>query len=168
MVANYKGDKGFTDLISEDGVSKTDIRIEAIGAVDEAWAAVGLARSLVADPNHKVIFLHIQNDLYLLMSQLAGSMTAPAGGNLLSDSNVEWLEKVITDIQSSVIMPQTFIVSGDTIAGGALAVARAVVRRAERRVVAVVNQHENIDPGLIKYLNRLSEVCFMLEIAQKA
>lgn len=168
MATTLKGDKGFTDLIKEDGVSKSDSRIEAIGAVDEAWSALGFARAVASIPEHKVIILHMQNDLHLLMSQLAGNKKAQSGKNTFDDSHTEWLEKIIDDIKTKIVMPKAFIVSGDTLAGAALALARSIVRRAERRVVSVVEQYPCTDPTLIKYLNRLSEACFFLELAQNA
>jgi len=168
MSANFKGDKGFTNLIGENGVSKDDVRIEAIGSVDEAWAALGFARSIVNNPIHKAILLCIQNDLHILMSQLAGTTTAPAGVDLINEAKIDWLEQTNCDLEAEVVMPKTFIVSGDTPAGGALAMARTIVRRAERQVVAMAGQIENFDTILIKYLNRLSAVCFMLELAEYA
>ena len=167
-MTSFKGDQGFTDLIREGGVSKADARIQAIGAVDEAWAALGFARSLVKNSNHQAVLLQLQKDLYILMAQLAGTSQSPQDIKLIDSSKVDWLDFQITALENSVVMPDHFIISGDTVAGGALALARTIVRRAERQVVAMSNLVENFDKVLIKYLNRLSSVCFMLELAEYA
>lgn len=129
---------------------------------------MGFARSLASNSKQKEVLLHIQNDLHLLMSQLAGYNAAQLGKCTIDESHTDWLEQVINEIKSTVVLPKTFIVSGDTPAGAALALARSIVRRAERRVVSVVDQYPDTDPSLIKYLNRLSEACFYLEVAQSA
>lgn len=166
MCAKFKGDEGYTDLIGEDGVSKADARIEAIGAIDEAWAACGFARSLVKRAISKTAIFQIQKDLYILMAQLAGFVDLSESKSMISDDRVKWLEDQITELEREVIMPESFITSGDSPAGGALAMARTIVRRAERRVVALTLENENIDKVLIKYLNRLSSLCFMMELAE--
>ena len=166
MTSNFKGDQGFTDLIGESVVSKADLRIKAIGAVDEAWAALGLARSFVTINNHKATILQIQKDLYMLMAQLAGATYAPEGNRLIDNKAVEWLEREISAIESQTLMPESFITSGDTPRSGFLALARTIMRRAEREVVALANHYENMDKILIKYLNRLSMLCFMIELSE--
>lgn len=166
MSSDFRGDKGFTDLINEKDVSKADARIECIGSIDEAWAAVGFARSLINNTDYKGILAHIQNDLYILMSQLAWNKINEKPKEIISNTNVEWLEAVISNIEKNIVMPEGFIVSGDTPAGGALSLARTIVRRAERRVVASNDQLKNFDPIFVKYLNRLSSACFYLEVAE--
>jgi cob(I)alamin adenosyltransferase len=166
MCASYNGDLGFTDLISENGISKDDLRLEAIGAVDEAWSALGFARSLSPIFDNCEAIYHIQKDLYILMSQLAGSKIPPEGYELISENSVAWLESKISEIESEVIMPTGFITSGETTSGGILALTRSIVRRAERRVVTLTRHYQEFDPILIKYLNRLSSLCFMMELRE--
>jgi len=166
MSSDFKGDQGFTDLIGESVVSKSDSRIKAIGTVDEAWAALGLARAFISDSYHKSTILQIQKDLYMLMAQLAGATYAPEGNRLIDNKAVEWLENEISEIESQTLMPETFITSGDTPKSGFLALARTIIRRAEREVVSLANHYENMDKITIKYLNRLSMLCFMIELAE--
>jgi len=161
-------DESLTNLIRESSIFKDDIRIEAIGSVDEASAALGLARAHSMVKQNKEIILKIQGDLHNLMAQLAGMVQENESDQFFGQENVEWLQDLIVTLGQSVPMPKTFINPGDNIPGGAMAVARTCVRRAERRVVSLRNRDFHFDPILVNYLNRLSFVCFMLELSEYA
>ncbi|MCJ7695553.1 MAG: ATP:cob(I)alamin adenosyltransferase [Anaerolineaceae bacterium] len=161
-------DESLTNLIRESSILKDDIRIEAIGSVDEASAALGLARAYSNVKQNKEIILKIQGDLHNLMAQLAGMVQPNEANQFFGQKNVEWLQDVIVALKESVPLPSTFITPGDNIPGGAMAVARTCVRRAERRVVSLRSHNFQLDPILVNYLNRLSFVCFMLELSEYA
>ena len=142
-------DESLTNLIRESSIFKDDSRIEAIGSVDEASAALGLARAHSIVHQNKEIIHKIQGDLHNLMAQLAG-MAGPNDSDLIfGQENVEWLQDVIITLKEKVPMPKTFITPGDNIPGGAMAVARTCVRRAERRVVALRNNNFLLNPILV-------------------
>jgi cob(I)alamin adenosyltransferase len=157
-----RGDDGTTSLLGARRVSKAHLRPQAYGAVDEASAALGMARAFATDGDSQRITLRVQRDLYRLMSELAATKEAAEGYRTISAEHVAWLESQIERIGERVVMPKDFIVSGDSRAGAAYDYARAVVRRAERRVVELVEQELLDNPEILRYLNRLSTLCFLL------
>ena len=159
-----QGDTGETGYLGEGRLSKTSLRIEAVGTVDEATAALGVARAFSESETTQVIIVHVQKQLYYLMAELAASPEAAAHFDRISQDDVAWLEEQIADLESKVAMPQDFILPGETPAGGALSLARATIRRAERRTVALLEAGELQKTSLVAYLNRLSSLIFILEI----
>jgi cob(I)alamin adenosyltransferase len=155
-----------TNLINEKGIFKDDIRIEAIGSIDEASAALGFARAIASNVRNKEYIKIIQKTLYMLMANLAGAGGTRDSSNEFDQSKVEWLQDQIKFYNGLITVPDHFILSGDTIAGGALSVARTSIRRAERRVVALQNNGIDINPILVNYLNRLSYFCFLMELLE--
>lgn len=155
-----------TNLINEKGIFKDDIRIEAIGSIDEASAALGFARAIASNVRNKENIKIIQKTLYMLMANLAGAGGTRDSSNEFDQSKVEWLQDQIKIYNGLITVPNHFILSGDTIAGGALSVARTSIRRAERRVVALQNNGIDINPILVNYLNRLSYFCFLMELLE--
>lgn len=162
-----RGDDGYTGLLGRDRVPKHDPRPEAYGTVDEAQAAMGLARASGCTPRNDEILLAIQRDLYPLMAELAaaGDDTSPFAGSI-TGGHVVQLETWIAEAESQVQMPKEFVVPGDSRAGAALHLARTVTRRAERRAVRLY--HEGLlGNGLVaRYLNRLSSLLFVLAILE--
>ncbi len=161
-----KGDDGTTGLLGEGRVPKYHDRIEAIGALDEASAAVGLARAQCSSPQTPPILLETQRDLYKLMAEVAATPENAARFHFIDSSRVDWLEKQTDEISTMIEMPKEFILPGDTLGGAALSMARAIIRRAERRVVSLFDDEEVSNPDLQRYLNRLSSLCFVLEILE--
>lgn len=160
-----KGDDGTTGLLGEGRVPKHDSRIEALGTLDESSAALGMARAAAQDPRCGPLLLAIQRDLYGLMAEVAAT-SGNAGQFHFDAKRVEWLEEQTDGLSRDVEMPAEFIVPGDTEAGAALSLARAVVRRAERRVVELSDAGEIQNPVLQQYLNRLSSLLFVLELIE--
>lgn len=160
-----RGDQGGTDLLGE-RVNKDDPRIELMGALDEATSSIGFARSLATWGNADEILIGTQRDLYQIMAELAFIDTTRPDSLRLSAERVEWLERSIAAVQESVELPREFVVPGDTVPGGALDVARTVVRRAERRAVASSNAGQVGNPEIVRYLNRLSTLMFILARAE--
>jgi cob(I)alamin adenosyltransferase len=160
-----KGDDGTTGLLGEGRVAKYHLRMEALGALDESSATLGLARAQARDPRCKSILLEAQRDLYRLMAEVAAT-PENASQFHFEAARVEWLEEQTEALGKSVEMPKEFIVPGDSTAEAALSLARAVVRRAERRTAELFDRKEIVNPALQQYLNRLSSLLFVLELLE--
>ena len=160
------GDNGTSGLLGEGRVPKDHPRLEAVGTIDEANAALGVARAACQSSFSPEILLTIQRDLYGLMAEVAATPENAARFRCIDAERVTWLEEQTDMIGASVEMPKGFIVPGDTPAGAALDLARTVVRRAERRTVSLWQAGEIENPELLRYLNRLSSLCFVLELLE--
>lgn len=160
------GDEGVTGLLGEGRVPKFDLRIEALGALDEASAALGLARSLVIAPTVAPLLLEIQRDLYHLMAEVGATPENAARFRKIDEKRVRWLEEQTDAMEQVVEMPREFIIPGETPSSAALALARTVARRAERRVVELFHAGGLENLALLAYLNRLSSLCFALELLE--
>lgn len=164
MVFTGKGDDGTTGLLGEGRISKYDLRMEALGTLDEASAALGLARSLLKDPDLAQLLLDIQRELYQLMAEVAASSENAARFRTIGAESVEALEDQINLLSSRTTIPQEFIIPGDSPDAAAISLSRTIVRRAERRVVELYTQGKVDNPAVLAYLNRLSSLLFMLEL----
>jgi cob(I)alamin adenosyltransferase len=161
-----KGDDGTTGLLGEGRVAKYHVRIEAVGTLDESSAALGLARAQCQDPHTKGILLEAQRDLYKLMAEVVATPENVEKFRLIDAARVTWLENQTDEFSKLVEMPKEFILPGDSMAGAALSLARTIIRRAERRVVELFDAEEIKNPDLQRYLNRLSSLCFVLELLE--
>jgi cob(I)alamin adenosyltransferase len=158
------GDDGTTGLLGEGRVSKADPRMEALGAVDEANAALGLARCQCRLKVTGETILRIQRQLYQLMAELAAAPDQTDRFHSIDGTYVKWLEEEAERIAEQVGNPREFIIPGDSLAGAWLDMARTIVRRAERRTVDLTRQGVVKNPDLMRYLNRLSTLCFLMEL----
>ena len=161
-----KGDDGTTSLLGEGRVAKYHARIEAVGTLDESTAALGLARAQCIDPHSGAVLLQAQRDLYRLMAEVAALPENAEQFRFIDPARVAWLEEQTDALSKLVEMPREFILPGDSVAGAALSLARTIVRRAERRVVELFDAGEITNPELQRYLNRLSSLCFVLELLE--
>ena len=167
-----KGDDGTTGLLGEGRVPKYHVRMEAVGTLDEASAALGLARAQCEAPTPKGtlqtprILLEVQRDLYKLMAEVAATPENAEKFRGIDEERVKWLEQTTDELSKVVGMPKEFILPGDTLGGAALSLARAVIRRAERRVVELYDGDVVVNQHLQRYLNRLSSLCFVLELLE--
>jgi cob(I)alamin adenosyltransferase len=161
-----RGDDGYTGLLKEGRVPKNHPIPEAVGALDEASAALGVARAACQGKPSAEIILTVQRDLYSIMAEIAASPDHAAQFRQINAGRVSWLEAQVAQINTQVTLPKDFIVPGDSPAGAALALARTIVRRAERQVAGLVHTKvvENLE--LLRYLNRLSSLCFVLELSE--
>jgi len=159
-----KGDDGYTGLLGDERVSKSDPRPEAIGSIDEANAAIGWARAHCRSSRSREILLSIQRDLYNLMAEISATPENAERFRTIDTHKVNWLEEQTDILSESVDIPKEFITPGDSLGGAALDLARTVVRRAERRVAQLWHTQEIKNPEVLKYLNRLSSLCFVLEL----
>lgn len=160
-----RGDQGATDLLGE-RVRKNDPRIDLLGDLDEANSSIGLGRSLATWGNANDLLIAAQRDLYQIMAELAFIDTTRPDTLRFPAGRVDWLEGSIASVQETVELPREFVVPGDTQAGAALDVARTVVRRAERSAVALAEEGAIGNPEIIRYLNRLSSLLFILARAE--
>ncbi|HSE98617.1 MAG TPA: cob(I)yrinic acid a,c-diamide adenosyltransferase [Blastocatellia bacterium] len=153
------GDGGETSLVGGARVSKSSLRVEAYGEVDELNSALGLSRSLLADAEVDDVIGSIQNDLFTLGADLA----SPPGVEVprITDRFIKTLEEYSDRFLSELEPLREFILPGGSQAGASLHLARAVARRAERRVVAL-SQTEEVNLETIIYLNRLSDLLFIV------
>lgn len=158
------GDDGYTGLLGEGRVPKDSARPEALGTVDEATAALGWARAHCRAAGSAELLLAVQRDLYRLMSEVAATPANAQRFRSIDAERVSWLEQQTDQISRQVHLPEDFIVPGDTIAGAALAMARTIIRRAERRMAGLLHSGEIENRELLRYLNRLSSLCFVLEL----
>ena len=158
-----KGDDGTTGLLFGGRVPKDDPRPDAFGAVDEAQAAIGLARAATERGSEIDSWLvQVERDLYVLMAELATatenrSKLAP-GTTLVTTEMVEVLSSTTDDVGQRFPFPTEFVIPGQTELAARLDVARTVVRRAERRAVGVADE----DSQAVPYLNRLSSLLWTL------
>jgi cob(I)alamin adenosyltransferase len=160
------GDEGYTSILGKSKVPKYELRLEAIGNLDESNAALGMARHHCQDPKSKELLNHVQHQLYTLMGEIAATPENAERFKGISSEQVSWLEECTNNLSQTAKFPVEFIVPGDTLAGAALDVARTVVRRAERRVAELFHQQKITNPDLLRYLNRLSSFLFALEISE--
>jgi cob(I)alamin adenosyltransferase len=154
------GDKGETGLYGGTRVGKENPRVEAYGAVDELNSQIGVARALIKDKKLSETLKQVQEDLFILGGDLASELVnakIPRIGKLQLDR----LEKVTDESNSDLPRLRRFILPGGSLAGAELHVARAVCRRAERRIVAL-SKSESINPEVLPYINRLSSFLFVL------
>ncbi|HTI15614.1 MAG TPA: cob(I)yrinic acid a,c-diamide adenosyltransferase [Dictyobacter sp.] len=162
-VTTGTGDSGYTGLLGSQRVPKYDARPETFGTVDEATSALGLARALTQDEKVREIIFHIQQELYLLMGELA---TPPEQyekiGLKMTPDHVQRLEQIEDELKQEVAIPNKFIIPGDTQDGAALDLARTIVRRAERHAVKLFHDGVIQNTEVLRYLNRLSDLIFIL------
>ena len=162
------GDDGSTGLLGEGRLPKYAPRVEALGVLDEASAALGLARALCKNQQTGTILKDVQHDLYLIMAEVAATPENVQQFRKLDPLRVQWLESQADAIAAIAPAPAGFILPGDSLPGAALALARTIVRRAERRVAGLLDTGEIENKLLLQYLNRLSSLCFALELFENA
>ena len=156
------GDAGETSLFDGTRAPKSDPRVDAYGEVDELNAWLGLARASSIAPDLVAELVHLQRDLFALGAQLADpadKIAARVTKATLADEDVARLEELIDRMETELPPLRRFVLAGGAPAGAALHVARTVCRRAERRMVAL---EPPVDRMLIRYINRLSDLLFML------
>jgi cob(I)alamin adenosyltransferase len=156
------GDDGYTDLLGADRVPKYAPRPTAYGTLDELSSALGLARATVRTERSGKILLDIQRHLYQVMTELAATPEAAVRFPRTTGDDVAQLERLIDELEADIELPNEFIVPGDTLAGAALDLARAITRRAERIVARLIHHHEFDNGEVLRYLNRLSSLLFIL------
>lgn len=158
------GDKGETSLLGGERVSKKSDRIEAYGAVDELNSFIGLAITEVYDSEVKNLLLKIQNQLFIVGSDLAAPKTAKTSKikiHRVTPKFYKDIEKAIDHFDAQLESLKNFILPGGSKSAALLHVCRTITRRAERRVVAL-NNTVKANGNIIIFLNRLSDLFFVL------
>jgi cob(I)alamin adenosyltransferase len=157
------GDDGTTGLLGSGRVRKDDLRVEAYGTVDELNAALGLAKAQGPDPATDALITELQNELFVVGSALADPSPQGPFHNAVPDRRVENLETVIDTLEAELSPLVQFILPGGTPAAAQIHLARTVCRRAERAIVRLANEPgQDVPKALIAYLNRLSDLLFVL------
>jgi len=167
-IVTKTGDKGETSLMYGRRVLKADPRVDAYGCVDELTAALGLARSI---SNEKLLsgeIFAVQKDLIVVMGELA---TTPQdreryvkdGFHVATAAMVDRITAVIVDLEKDKFLyPKDWVIPGGTAVSAALDFARATCRRAERRIATFMADEKDLNPEILRYLNRLSDFCWVL------
>lgn len=167
-IVTKTGDKGETSLMYGRRLSKADPRVDAYGCVDELTAALGLARSVSTDQLISDEILAAQKDLIVVMGELA---TAPGdreryvkdGYHLTIAEMVDRITVVIFNLEKDKsLYPKDWVIPGETALSAALDFARATCRRAERHITTFSAGETNFNLQILRYLNRLSDLCWIL------
>jgi cob(I)alamin adenosyltransferase len=174
-IVTKTGDKGETSLMYGRRLSKADPRIEAYGCVDEVTAALGLARSSSSDKLISDEILAAQKDLIIVMGELATAADdreryIKGGFQLTTAAMVDRITAVIFELEKDKsLYPKDWVIPGQNPVSAALDFARVTCRRAERRIAAFGTEEKDSNPEILRYLNRLSDLCWILaRYAEKA
>ena len=162
------GDDGTTGLLGSQRVKKYDLRMDAIGCLDESNASLGLSRAFVSSLEIQEIILKVQKQLYQVMGEVASEKNIAEMFRSINHESITWIENTIENISQKTSIPSEFIVPGDTKGGAFLALSRTIVRRAERRVAELLDQDIIENQDLLVFLNRLSSLMFILELYENS
>jgi cob(I)alamin adenosyltransferase len=177
-VATRRGDDGTTGLLfGGDRIAKDDVRAEAYGTIDEAVAALGMARAQLGLKDRlgtlapgfgdlPELILRLQRELFVAAAELATTPTAwdrqLDGVSRVSAEMVDGLDAILREAEGHITMPTEFVVPGETPTSAAIELARTIVRRAERRAVTLSSEGLIPGPHLLPYLNRLADLLWVL------
>ena len=163
---NKRDDEGETSLLFDRRVSKSDLRCEAYGTIDEAVSALGVTLNFVTKDEVKEVILKVQKELFNVNAELA---TKPedyerfaSNFTPVTDEMASKLEGIIDEWESEIEMPKSFIIPGSNLGSGWLDLSRTIMRRAERRVVELRENNEIKNDAILRYLNRLGDLLFIL------
>ena len=158
------GDKGSTSLIGGTKVLKNHLRIEAYGTVDELNSYVGLCRDLLTNEDTRSILREAQDRLFTIGSSLACDPARESKMKIpdLKEEDITILEQEMDRMDDKLPAMKNFILPGGHPSVSHLHIARCICRRAERCCVSLLSQNEEVEPLVLKYLNRLSDYLFVL------
>lgn len=157
------GDKGQTSLVGGKRVSKTDSRLEAYGTIDELNAHISWLIQLIAPGSDRLLLEFIQHKLFTVGSHLATDVTFIElhEASKMKESDIKKLEQRIDEIDGKLPPLNRFVLPGGSLPGSAAHICRTICRRAERRICEVA-EHSQVDEGIIRFINRLSDYLFVL------
>ena len=165
-ITTKTGDDGTTGLLFGGRVLKSDARVEAFGTIDEAVSSLGLARALISDPEVKSIVETLQRDLFIVAAELAtlepNRDQLVETNNVVSESMVQKVEELTDSLKENLNLPNAFVVPGDSPESSAIDVSRTLIRKAERRVVALYENKHIANRDLLRYLNRASDLAYVI------
>lgn len=160
---NKRGDGGETSLLFGGRVPKSDPRTEAYGTLDEAVSALGLGRALAGKERVKEIILELQKELFVVGAELATSEeNMDRLTNRVEEAGVDRLQELIEEIEEKIELPRAFVIPGENPSSSALDLARTIIRRGERRAVALKEQGVLKNLEILCFLNRLADLAFLL------
>jgi cob(I)alamin adenosyltransferase len=159
-ISTQRGDAGQTSLPGGNRVSKSDLRVEAYGTIDELISSMGLARALCSDPAIQTLTASIQRELFSVGSCLSALPDSRKAAPKISDESVDRLTAEVHRIEGTKGLLGDWALPGADAASAAYDVARTVCRRAERLAVRL-SLEEPIDPNTLRYLNRLSDLLWL-------
>lgn len=154
------GDKGETSLFDNKRVSKDDIRVESYGTIDELGSLIGLSKHYVLDAEMYNILEDIQNKLFTVASNLATEDQTKIKHHIVEE-DISNLEKIVDYYMGRLDNPKGFIITGTSKASAYIHLARTVCRRGERRIISLAKVAE-INPLVVKYINRLSDTLYAM------
>ncbi len=161
-IATKQGDSGETGLIGGERVSKADLRVESYGTIDELTSVMGFARSICDDAEVRDITKNIQRELFAVSGSVANPQSGGKEPPYVTTEMVEALTAHVHRIESMEGILSDWSLPGEHAAAAAYDVARTVCRRAERHVVRLVEAGEDAGPHVVAYLNRLSDLLWLL------
>jgi cob(I)alamin adenosyltransferase len=161
ITSTKKGDRGKTRLLSGEKVSKSNLRIEACGNLDESSSAMGLAKAFTKNEQTRNIISTIQKELIMLGAELASTDPRP-NEKRIELEHISQLEKWINDLQKDAPLAPRFVEPGANSVSAALDLARSVIRRTERSVVTLQEMEQLERPEVLKYVNRLGCLLYIL------
>ena len=163
MKFSKKGDRGFTSLLGGQRVPKSSPRPDAYGTLDEAASALGLAKATASKQKTREIIDRIQKDLLILGAELATSPEDRERHPIrIGVENTEILEELIVGLQENIKIKKEFILPGGTLSGAAMDLSRSIIRRAERKAVALFQEQIIDNKEILRFLNRLADLLFVL------
>jgi cob(I)alamin adenosyltransferase len=160
-IATKKGDRGKTSLIGGARVSKADLRVEAYGNVDELNAALGFARSICSNAEISSWTADIQKSLFRVGAALANPSESGQGASTITAEDVEHLTNLVHGIEAKEGILSDWSLPGAHTGAAAFEVARTVCRRAERSIVRLIEEQIPVDPQVLAYINRLSDLLWL-------
>jgi cob(I)alamin adenosyltransferase len=165
-IATRRGDEGETSLLYGGRIPKDDPHAEACGSIDEAVSAIGIARAQEPDPLRAERLLALQGELFIVGAELA---TGPGQHahlerhfDTVTKAMVEHVDSRLADLEERVPLPRGFVIPGGTVVAASVDLARTLVRRAERRAVSLRRAGALENPEVLRYLNRVSDLLFMI------
>ncbi len=160
-IATKRGDSGQTSLAGGLRVSKSDLQVEAYGTVDELNSVLGFARSICQNNDIKTWTEEIQRTLFRLGSSLAAPAEAGKHASTIRGEDVEWLTELVHKIEATEGLISDWSLPGAHPEAAAYEMARTTCRRAERIVVRFIESGSLVDPNVLAYLNRLSDLIWL-------
>jgi cob(I)alamin adenosyltransferase len=157
-----RGDQGETSLFSGERVDKDLPRVAAYGSLDELNSVLGMALSLSQNPRVREVLLSLQHQLFQAGADLATTRAQKRPVDRVQESDWRSLETLIDELQEEIPSLKDFILPGGTSGAACVHLARVICRRAERQLVAVMKVDQDVNPELLIYLNRLSDLLFVL------
>jgi cob(I)alamin adenosyltransferase len=162
-ISTKKGDMGFTSTINGERVPKFDLVVEATGVIDEANSFLGLARATTRTKRIKRTIFFIQERLFIVGAELSASKNygRPPKKRIV-ETDIKWVESLVETLEEALALPPGFVAFGQEKGSSQLDVARTEIRKAERIIAKLNNKDLLENKCLLKYMNRLSDLLFLL------